>query len=80
MISTPRLSAFAEMESFSVDDYSETEWPSLFFQFHKMLKPALKIKLPKARVTEIQKTLKSILAQVEHEHSMIDTLEEFVGF
>ncbi|MDO8536839.1 MAG: hypothetical protein Q7R94_01175 [bacterium] len=72
--------AFAEMESFSIDDYSETEWPSLFFQFHSRLKPDLKIKLPKARMTEIQKTLQPVLAQVEHKHSMIDTLQEFIGF
>ena len=72
--------SLTEMESFSIDNFGETEWPSLFFEFHSRLKPALKIKLPRARLAEIQKMLKSDLAQVEHEHSMLDTLEEFVGF
>ncbi len=72
--------AYAEMESWSINDFGETEWPSLFFQFHKHLKPALKIKIPKNRVAEVKKTLKDLLPEVEHEHSMLDTLEEFIGF
>lgn len=72
--------AYAEMESWSVDDFGETDWPSLFFQFHKRLKPALKIRVPKSRVPDLQKALKGTLPQVEHEHSMLDTLEEFIGF
>lgn len=79
-IGAQKFYAFAEMESFSVDDFGGTEWPSIFFQFHKRLKPALKIRIPKDRLAEAQKALKSSLTQTEHEHSMLDTLEEFIGF
>lgn len=72
--------AFAEMESFSTDTHEGAEWSNLFFQFRRRLKPLLKIKIPKSRATEIEKTLKTMLQQAEHEHSMLDTLEEFIGF
>lgn len=72
--------AYAEMESFSSDDESGDEWPNLFLQFHKRLKPAIKIKTPKNRLAEIKKALASVLPQVRHEHSLLDTLEEFIGF
>jgi hypothetical protein len=71
---------YTEIESFGIDDYIEQEWPNLYFQFHKRLRPLLKIRAPHARVAEIQKTLAALLPQVKHERSLLDALEEFVRF
>ncbi len=79
-IGSEKSYAYAELESFSIDNFGETDWPSLFFQFHRKLKPPLKARIPKDRLAEIEKALKTVLAQVQHEHSMLDTLEEFIGF
>lgn len=75
-----KFHAWTEMESFSIDDYLETDWPNLYFQFHARLKTPLKIKMPKERVAEIQKILQTILPQTKHERSALETLEELIGF
>ncbi|MDP2598646.1 MAG: hypothetical protein Q8P49_02355 [Candidatus Liptonbacteria bacterium] len=72
--------AYADMESWSIDSSIGTEWPSLFFQFHRRLKPPLKVRIPRDRIAELQKALATVLRQVEHEHSLLDALEEFIGF
>ncbi len=71
---------WSEAESFGIDDYLETDWPNLYFQFKARLKTPLKIKMPKERAAEIQKTLQTILPQVKHERSALETLEELIGF
>ncbi|HUZ93051.1 MAG TPA: hypothetical protein VNG29_03600 [Candidatus Paceibacterota bacterium] len=72
--------AYTDMESWSVDEFGDTEWPSLFFQFRRRLKPPIKLKIPKAKIPDVQKVMKPILPQVPHEHSMLDTLEELIRF
>ncbi len=72
--------ALADIESFSIDAREELEWPNLFFEFHRRWRPLLKIKIPKSQAAEIEKRLKTILQQTEHEQSLLDTLEEFIGF
>jgi hypothetical protein len=75
-----KFHAWDEIENFSIDDYLETEWPNLYFQFRARLKTPLKTKLPKERMAEIQKTLQTILPQTKHDRSALETLEEFIGF
>lgn len=72
--------AYTEMESWSIYAFGETEWPSLFFQFHRRLKPPLKVKFPRARIAELQAALQGVLKQIDHEHSMLDALEELIRF
>jgi len=72
--------AFTDMESFSSDVSEGEEWPNLFFQFRRRLKPLLRIRVPKNQAVEIEKTLKTILRQTEHERSLLDALEELIGF
>jgi len=72
--------AYTEIESFSADEEMDAEWPDLFFQFRRRLKPVLKIKAPKNQMAEIQNALKAVLPQIKHEQSLLDALEEFIGF
>jgi len=75
-----KFHAWNEMESFSINDYPETDWPNLYFRFHARLKTPLKIKMPKERMAEIQKFLQTLLPQTKHERSALETLEELIGF
>ena len=72
--------AYEEIGGFSLYDGRDENWPNLSFQFRRRLKPTLKVKLPKNRVAEIQKALKSFLPQTEHQPSLLDALEEFTKF
>lgn len=71
--------AYNEIEKFSVEA-SDADWPSLVFYFRRKLRPTVKIKIPKDLRTPIEKTLKTILPQVEYELSLLDSVEEFIGF
>lgn len=71
--------SYAELASFSVDDETSEEWSHLFFQF-KRPKPKLKIKVQKGLVNDVRQTLKGLLSEVKHEHSLIDAIEEIIGF
>ncbi len=79
-IGAHKFHAYAEMESFSVDEMTEQEWPDLYFQFRKRLRPLLRVRVPHEKMAEVQKTLVAFLPQVKHERSLLDTFEEFVGF
>ena len=70
---------YTELENFSVGD-AEKEWPDIFFQFKNRLKPVLKIKIPKNMVEEIRGALQDQMREEEHRRSLLDTLEEFLGF
>ena len=75
-----KFHAYADIESFSAEEYAEQEGPDLYFQFKKRLRTMVKIKTPKARFHEILKALNTFLPQVKHEPSLLDAFEEFVGF
>lgn len=79
-IGARKFHAYAEMESFSIDETTEQEWLDLYFQFRKRLRPLLKIRVPQARMAETQKTLAAFLPQAKHERSLLDVFEEFIGF
>jgi hypothetical protein len=72
--------AYEEIAGFSLYDGHDENWPNLSFEFRRRLKPALKIKLPKNRGAEIQKTLKLFLPQTEHQPSLLEALEELTRF
>ncbi|MGB7957621.1 MAG: hypothetical protein WCF77_02145 [Minisyncoccia bacterium] len=66
-------------ESFSVDEQGEN-WAELFFTFKAKLKTPLKIIMPKAKLEEARKNIKTILREVEFEPSLLDSLEKIIGF
>lgn len=72
--------ALTDVESFSCEENNDSDWLNLFFQFRRRLKPPLKIRLPKKQFAEIRSALKTVLPQVEYQQSLLDTLEELIGF
>ncbi|MEK9180567.1 MAG: hypothetical protein AAB897_04105 [Patescibacteria group bacterium] len=70
---------YSELENFSVND-AEGELADIFLRFKSRLKPSLKIRVPKSKLGEVRGVLGSALREVEHQHSLLDALEEFLRF
>jgi hypothetical protein len=75
-----KFHAYEEIARFSLYDGYDENWPNLYLEFRSRLRPTLKIKLPKNRLAEIQKTLKLFLPQTEHQPSLLEALEELTKF
>jgi hypothetical protein len=66
-------------ENFSVNEL-DGDWAELFFKFKTKLRTPLKMLLPKTKVDEIRKDLKTILREAEFEPSLLDSVEKIIGF
>ncbi len=68
-----------ELESFSVD---ETAGPyvNLFWYFKSKLHTSLLIQIPENKLEDLRKVLKPILHEIQHDPSVIDSIEKIVGF
>ena len=66
-------------ENFSVDELGGG-WTELFFAFKTKLKMPIKIMLPKAKIEEVRKNLRTVLPEVEFKPSLLDSLEKIIGF
>jgi|SRR3989344_6544 len=70
---------YPQLEYFSVIP-REGEWNEIGFHRKGRLQPLLKVQVPKNKTGELQEKLELILTHVEHEESLIDTFERFMGF
>lgn len=70
---------FKEFESWSADIVNP-DWHEMFFNFRSRIKPPLKILVPTDELTELRAALKTILKEVEHESSLLDSIEKFLRF
>jgi hypothetical protein len=66
-------------ENFSVNELSE-DWVEFFFSFKTKFRTPLKVILPKTKIEEVRKHLKTALREVEFEPSLLDSLEKIIGF
>lgn len=71
--------AMKEFESWSVD-LDDGEWADMAFYFRSRLKPALSVIVPAAKVAEIRANLKTVLKEIEHEPTLVDSIEKFLRF
>lgn len=71
--------SYAELDKFSVEE-SESEWKNIFLHFKSRFKPSLKIKAPASKIEEIKANLSSIVPEADHQPSLMDSIEEFIGF
>lgn len=74
-----KFHSYGEFANFSVDEETSDEWSHLFFQFHRP-KPKLKVKIPKALTNDARQTLKKMFPEIKHEHSLVESIEELIGF
>jgi hypothetical protein len=68
-----------EFESWSVNTNGE-EWADIAFYFRSRLRTPLAIIVPEEKLAEIRADLKTILKEVEHDPTMIDSIEKFLRF
>ncbi len=66
-------------ENFSVNELDD-DWAELYFTFKTKFRTPLKTLLPKVKVEEVRKNLKTLLREVEFEPSLLDSLEKIIGF
>jgi hypothetical protein len=70
---------FKEFESWSVDA-DGAEWSDLMFYFRSRLHPPLAVMVPDEKMTEVRANLKVALKEIEHQPTLIDSIEKFLRF
>jgi hypothetical protein len=68
-----------EFESWSADTLND-EWNETFFNFRSRVKPALTMLVPADKLADLRTNLKTILKEVEHQSSLLDSIEKFLRF
>ena len=68
-----------EFESWSADA-DDTEWANVAFYFRSRLHPPLLLIVPEAKVAELRVNLKTILKEIEHQPTLVDSIEKFLRF
>jgi hypothetical protein len=68
-----------EFEAWSVNA-DGGEWAEIAFYFRSKLRPPLVVIVPEETLTEIRTNLKGILKEIEHDMSLIDSIEKFLRF
>lgn len=70
----------SDFESFSVNERWSAEWPSVTLYFKKRFRPAMRMHVPGALLDRVDETLRGMIPKIEHEDTLIETLEYFLGF
>lgn len=69
------------IDHFSVEDLDHAEWPNLVFHFKKTFHIGFKVHAPRAQLAEIRELLLAAgVRQQEREETLVEILEEFLGF
>ena len=71
--------AMKEFESWSVDS-DGVEWADMAFYFRSRLHPPLAVIVPEEKLTELRANLKVVLKEIEHQPTLIDSIEKFLRF
>jgi hypothetical protein len=69
----------ALLESYSVNPLDD-DWTELIFLFRSKVKTPLKIIFPENSLEEFRKNLKTTLKEVEHQPTLLDSIERLIGF
>jgi hypothetical protein len=68
-----------EFESWSFDS-NAGEWADIVFYFRSRMRPPLIILVPEEDAEEIRANLKTALKEIDHEPTLIDSIEKFLRF
>ncbi len=71
---------YGDMETFSCYSKDGNEFENIIFKFSKHFRRALRIALPKNRLEETRSFLAKNLKETDYEPSLMDSIEELVGF
>jgi hypothetical protein len=68
-----------EFENWSTDS-DGGEWAEVMFYFRSRLHPPLAIIVPEVKLPELRANLKFVLPEIEHQLTLIDSIEKFLRF
>jgi len=68
-----------EFESWSAESNGDGS-ADLIFYFRSRVRPSLTLIVPEEKLAEIRANLKTLLKEVEHQPTMIDSIEKFLRF
>ena len=69
-----------DIANFSTAEIPGSEWERVFLRFKQGMRLPTVILIPKEKMREIFQMMERIVPQVEHEESLLDSLERFFGF
>ncbi len=68
-----------EFESWSVDS-DGVEWADIVFYFRSHIHPPLALIAPEEKLAEIRMNMKTVIKEIEHQPTLIDSIEKFLRF
>ena len=68
-----------EFESWSTDS-DGVEWAEVMLYFRSRLHPPLVLIVPEVKLPELRANLKLVLKEIEHQLTLIDSIEKFLRF
>ncbi|HEY5221099.1 MAG TPA: hypothetical protein VIJ29_03065 [Candidatus Paceibacterota bacterium] len=68
-----------EFESWSTD-VENGEWADVMLYFRSRLHPPLSLVVPVDKVGELRVNMKTVLKEIEHQPTLIDSIEKFLRF
>jgi len=71
--------AIKEFESWSVDS-DGVEWADVAFYFRSRFHPPLTFIVPEEKMADFRANIKTVLNEIEHEPTLIDSIEKFLRF
>jgi hypothetical protein len=71
--------AMNEFENWSADA-DGAEWTDVMLYFRSRLHPPLAIMVPEEKVAELRANLKTVLKEIEHDPTLVDSIEKFLRF
>jgi hypothetical protein len=74
-----KFHSLKEFESWSAEEIEEG-WHEIAFNFHAKLRTPLKILAPSEALDETRKNLKLLLREVEHQTTLIESIEKLIRF
>ena len=71
--------AMKEFESWSADS-DGVEWADVIFYSRARLRTPLSIMVPEEKMAELRTNLKVVLKEIEHDPTVVDSIEKFLRF
>ena len=71
---------YGDIEAFSSNERGERELENIIIRFNKHFRRPLRIAVPKNHSDNVKSFLEEHIQKINHEPSLIDSIEEFIGF
>jgi hypothetical protein len=79
-INDQKFYPLSDIESFSSLEDESSEIVTVILKFKSRIKPVLNISVPKDRFEEVRNVIAQTIPETEHEETLLDAMERFLGF